>query len=276
MELKYESRNVDFYCRDSRLLPDSPLGVKPHLHYHIEMGCLIEGKTRMFVDSDEYHVDKGDFFILFPNQVHSMDTVEKEKYVLFIFNPDMIPEYSKVFVKNVPKEAVLKYALEDTEILSLMYKISDASMENSLYSQMMIRGYLLVLLSKLFSKIEFSEVSSSDTKLLGLILNYCVENYDQPLTLSVLEKELHISKFYISHTLSSKLHIGFNDYVNSLRVSSACRMLLDTDMSITEISDKVGFNTLRTFNRAFMKHMKLTPSEYRAQKTDFGITSMPV
>ena len=86
------------------------------------------------------------------------------------------------------------------------------------------------------------------------------------VALDLLEKELHISKYYISHTLSSKLHMGFNDYVNSLRISNACRLLKKSDRSITEISDLVGFNTLRTFNCAFFKQMGMTPSEYRSKK----------
>ena len=66
--------------------------------------------------------------------------------------------------------------------------------------------------------------------------------------------------------MSSKLKMGFNDYINSLRISNACKQLLKTDASVTEISESVGFNTLRTFNRAFMKQMGMTPSEYRRQK----------
>ena len=63
--------------------------------------------------------------------------------------------------------------------------------------------------------------------------------------------------------MSAKLRMGFNDYINSLRVSNACKLLRKTDLSITEISERVGFNTLRTFNRAFSKQMGMTPREYR-------------
>lgn len=275
MELTYENRSSDFHCRDTRT-SSAPLETSTHLHYHVEMGCLFRGNTKLVIDSKEYLAEPEDTFICFPNQVHNFHTLSKEEYILFIFNPDIVPEFSRLFAKNLPKSNLLKGALRDKEIFSLMYNISNAASEGGAYSQMIIRGYLLVLLSKLFGMMELYNVQSSDTKLLGTILNYCIKNYDQPLSLSILEKELHISKFYISHTLSNKLHIGFNDYINSLRVSNACRYLLGSDMSITEISEKVGFNTLRTFNRAFVKHMKVTPSQYRTQKAGFGFTSMPI
>ena len=66
--------------------------------------------------------------------------------------------------------------------------------------------------------------------------------------------------------MGSKLQIGFNDYINSLRVSNACKHLVKSERSITEISEMVGFNTLRTFNRAFIKQTGMTPSKYRSQK----------
>ena len=66
--------------------------------------------------------------------------------------------------------------------------------------------------------------------------------------------------------MNNRLNMGFNDYINSIRVSNACKYLKKTELSITEISDVVGFNTMRTFNRAFQKQLGVTPSEYRANK----------
>ena len=71
------------------------------------------------------------------------------------------------------------------------------------------------------------------------------------------------SKYYISHLFSMKLKVRFNDYINSLRINDACRQLRQTDKTVTEISECVGFNTLRTFNRAFIKQVGTSPSEYR-------------
>ena len=101
-------------------------------------------------------------------------------------------------------------------------------------------------------------------------MNYCNENYHKPLSLSTLARDLHLNKYYISHIMSNKLNIGFNDYINSLRVSNACKLLVKSDSTVTEISEAVGFNTLRTFNRAFSKQMNCTPSEYRRRKKSEG------
>ena len=70
-----------------------------------------------------------------------------------------------------------------------------------------------------------------------------------------MASRLHLSKFYISHLFSQKLHLSYSDYIRSLRISEACRLLTETSLGITEISYQVGFPTPRTFNRAFLKYV---------------------
>ena len=48
-----------------------------------------------------------------------------------------------------------------------------------------------------------------------------------------------------------------------LRVSAACELLLETRGRIADISEEVGFGSIRSFNRAFLKIMGRTPKEYR-------------
>ncbi|MBE6596222.1 MAG: helix-turn-helix domain-containing protein [Ruminococcaceae bacterium] len=271
---KYENKTVDFVQRDSRS-SKAPLQCTAHLHYHIEVGCIIGGRTTIHVNTETYEAEAGDIFVCFPNQIHQFETLEKENYHLFIFNPNILPEFSAIFTAMIPKSNLIKGALNDKELLSLTYSISDSYNSDKNYRDIIVRGYLLSFFGRLFGMMDLSDTRTHDTDILGTILNYCVNNYDTPLSLSVLEKELHISRYYISHVMSTKLGIGFNYYINSLRVSNACKYLLSTDLSITEISEKVGFNTLRTFNRAFSKHIGVSPSEYRSNKRA-PISSLPI
>jgi AraC-like DNA-binding protein len=109
------------------------------------------------------------------------------------------------------------------------------------------------------------------------VVQFCSANFTKELSLSILEDELHLSKYYISHLFGDKLGIRFNDYINSLRISEACRLLRTTSLSITEISEVSGFGTLRTFNRAFIKQLGTSPSEYRKNnRGDILDVSVPV
>ena len=86
---------------------------------------------------------------------------------------------------------------------------------------------------------------------------------DLPLTLTELARALSVSPSHLSHTFSQRLHTSFRAYVNALRADHACTLLRSTDFSVTRIAYECGFETQRTFNRAFLEQCGETPSEYR-------------
>lgn len=263
---RYETKTEDYYCTRRDEKSRGKLHCRPHLHYHIEFGIFKEGSTAFFVDSVEYRLEPGDIFIAFPNQIHRYDSVDFEQYDLIIANPDTMPELSSVFGSCVPKSAVLKKC-EHTEHLSeLIGEICRANVSaDAQYRELVLKGYMLSFFGELLSVMELSDTKLGDSHALKSVVNYCTKNFSKELSLSILENELHISKYYISHLFSNKLMVRFNDYINSLRISEACRRLRRSDDTVTEISEAVGFGTLRTFNRAFTKQMGMSPSEYKKQ-----------
>ena len=106
----YENRQSDFYFRDDA---KSPLQCNAHLHYHLELLCLLDGHTRAYVDSCEYQLQPGDIFLAFPNQIHRFESVDKESYLLFIINPDLMPELSRLFTTALPQSGVVRGGASD-------------------------------------------------------------------------------------------------------------------------------------------------------------------
>ncbi|MBQ9098076.1 MAG: helix-turn-helix domain-containing protein [Clostridia bacterium] len=258
----YENRNEDFYCRDRREKP-SAMHCAAHLHPHIELIVVQEGEVEFFVDTESVLLKSGDVLVIFPNQIHRVDTFDKTHHMCFIINPDLMPELSSVFLDHLPATSYLPGAARSPDVQYLADQLAFEKKEKGPYTEARLRGYLLALFGKLLPLMELSKTVPGDSHALKSVVSYCFKNYTADLSLSTLENELHISRYYISHLFSDKLQMGFNDYINSLRVSFACNYLRHSDKSVTEISDLVGFGTLRTFNRAFLKQMGQTPSEYR-------------
>lgn len=272
----YEKRKTDFYYRTDKS-KHVILGCHPHLHQHIELVYLIEGHSTGYADSIAYKIGPGDIFIAFPNQIHRFITTEPEKYMLFIISPDMIPEVAPAISSGLPVSNLLKNADQFPNIVRLLHEIAAASQDKGENRDLILRGYLLAFFGELLRQMPLIKIRSGETQALKTVVDYCSQNYTSILSLALLEEKLHISKYYISHLFSDRLNIRFNDYINSLRISQSCRYLRQTDKSVTEISELVGFSTLRTFNRAFIKHMKKSPSAYRkSNTTDAYIVSVPV
>ena len=78
-----------------------------------------------------------------------------------------------------------------------------------------------------------------------------------------MAKELNINKYYLSHIFSEKINISFPDFINSLRVEEAMKLLNETKLSVTQVCEASGFSNPRTFNRAFKKANGQSPREYR-------------
>jgi AraC-like DNA-binding protein len=274
MEPLYENRQSDFYFRDDA---KSPLQCNAHLHYHLELLCLLDGHTRAYVDSTEYQLEPGDIFLAFPNQIHRFESVDKETYLLFIINPDLMPELTRLFTTALPLTGVVRGAAKDQVLLDRLRAMADSGeMEDHPYRDVVLKGQMLSFFGELLCRMELTKPRESDSQSLKAVVRYCSQNFAKELSLEILERELHISKYYISHLFSHKLNMRFNDYVNSLRISDACRYLRHDARSITEISELVGFSTLRTFNRAFIKQIGVTPSQYRKSNAlPLGSASIP-
>ncbi len=261
MSFFYENRTADlvFWHKDR-----SSLQFSSHLHYHIELIYMKKGQTKVFLDADSYELEDDSIFVIFPNQIHAFESRGEEDSELLIVSPDILPELGEITGEKLPSCPLVRHVSEHPDLLSLLgmieteYKSSPSPMLNSA-----LRGLLLSFFSKLFRLMSFDGQKGSDSRAIRAIIEFCTKNYHRELSLEILGRELHMSKYYISHLFCDRLGIRFNDYINFWRISAACRHLSENILSITEISQTVGFGTIRTFNRAFIKQMGVSPSEYR-------------
>ena len=226
---------------------------------------MLEGKTTACADYQEAVLEKGDLFIAFPNQIHNYFDLEPIRCILLIFPQDLCPDYSSLLNSHVPVIPVIKSSRCPENLLSILEAILANNCSNSPCHASITKGYFTVLLGILLEIIPLKKIESNDLDTVRSILTYCNENYHNDLSLDTIADDLHINKFYISHLFGQKLKIGFNDFINSLRVDEACKRLTGSDSSITEIAYQVGFNSIRSFNRAFHNQTGVTPREYRLQ-----------
>ncbi|MBQ8207952.1 MAG: AraC family transcriptional regulator [Clostridia bacterium] len=266
MEANYEIKKEEFHFRtESNAGKKTTLECTAHMHYEVEYCILLEGETIVYIDSVEYKMHAGDLCIVFPNQIHQFKTIGEEKYMLAIVNPDMIPELTDTFTTRVPRSGIVRAEELFPGAAEIMRRMGDVNSASGEYKSIQLRGLQLAFFGELMENLSLTDVKSVSSHALKTVVNYCSRNFSRDLSLAILEEELHISKYYISHLFSMKLKVRFNDYINSLRINDACRQLRQTDKTITEISECVGFNTLRTFNRAFVRQIGMSPSEYRRQ-----------
>ncbi len=93
------------------------------------------------------------------------------------------------------------------------------------------------------------------------------ENYCQPdFSIAVIAEKYHVSVSRMSVLFKKELNVGFAEYLWLLRMNKAKELLLNTDLSIDEISVTVGYTNTSSFRRKFKLEVGVTPSQFRTEQ----------
>ncbi|MDF9798941.1 AraC-like DNA-binding protein [Catalinimonas alkaloidigena] len=95
------------------------------------------------------------------------------------------------------------------------------------------------------------------------VTEYIMLNFQEEISLSEVAQVANMAVTTFCNFFKENFRMTFVEYVNTLRVGYACKLLSESDFHIVEVAYKCGFNNLANFNRQFKKYKKMTPSEYR-------------
>ncbi len=134
--------------------------------------------------------------------------------------------------------------------LSALMSIIDILSRTTEYEALASRGFVqktTLRSSGLFSKIN----------------EYIMLNFQDEISLPEVAQVANMAVTTFCNFFKENYRVTFVEYVNTLRIGHACKLLAETDLHIVEIAYKCGFNNLANFNRQFKKFKRMTPSEYR-------------
>jgi two-component system response regulator YesN len=95
------------------------------------------------------------------------------------------------------------------------------------------------------------------------VVEYINNHYEEEITLQGLSELFHINPSYISQLFRKETGMTFKEYLTKLRISYASALLADTNLSISQITHKAGYNDYFYFIKAFKKRKGKTPKQYR-------------
>lgn len=96
-------------------------------------------------------------------------------------------------------------------------------------------------------------------------MDYCRTHYSEKLTLNQLSRLTGLNRTYFSQLFHKEAGIPFGDYLETIRIQNARRLLRDMDLSMSDIAVSVGFSNQNYFTKVFKKQTGLVPSQYRRQ-----------
>lgn len=98
------------------------------------------------------------------------------------------------------------------------------------------------------------------------LITFLAENYGDPLmSLELIKKKLGLNNYQINEILKDKFSMQYKQYLNTIRITEAKRLLRETDRQIGTIAEQVGYCYANSFARTFRSMEEITPNQYRQE-----------
>lgn len=250
-----------------------------HMHDEYEIYYLVEGERFYFIENQIYHIQKGSLVFINRNQIHK--TVQSgechhERIALMLKE-----SFLSGFLAVTGELSLPAFFRKNQGVLSLSAPDQDyvLSLLNGIAAEMSTQdpGYHTMILSKLTRLLIFCQrfrqrtnidsscsLSSSVThQKVSEVASYISAHYAEAATLDTVARHFFMSKSYLSRIFKQATGYTVNEYINVSRVLEARRLLIESDLSVTQIAEAVGYDSITYFEKIFRSQTGTSPLRYR-------------
>ncbi len=253
----YETRNKEIAYENK-----NSVHVPPHLHQAIEIVYVTKGSVELGVGKELYHMDEGDLGIVFPNIIHHYQVfLEGENKAIYLFiEPSLLVGFQEELKLYCPENPVILQNNLQGDIVSAIKMLTKIENDNSI----MGHAYAQMIMAYVVTTVKLVEKDSvKEDNLIYNAVSYVAANFRESISLDKMALDLGVSKYVLSRMFAKTFHCNFCKYINKTRLNYAVSYLENSDFSITQLCLECGFDSQRTFNRAFKEEYKMTPRQYR-------------
>ena len=250
-----------------------------HFHNCLEIGVCHTHEGRLDFGDHSVTYKAGDFTLIARNYPHTTYSTHGGKSLWSYIFVDL-DEFFKSRVIMSSSGSLLP---------SLSYYIGNKATSPKLYSYIMavieemtekqpdyttcvtgLMTAILVELTRLCEHESPAQKAIPNSSMLSIhpALNYIHDKYTQQFPIELLADMCHLSVTHFRRTFNTIMGISPLEFINNTRIEHACLLLSSTDSSILEISELVGFHSVSSFNRAFVKLMDIPPREWRKNNSN--------
>ena len=265
--------NQNIYVSYSGDYKENPIN---HVHNSCELLFIEQGGGEYKIRGQQYHIEKNGVLIIGGTDPHSrrFTQVPCIRYGLtvlpaFLQSLPIINGYMNVYRTHSPEEAIKLQGIDDVtfgRMVSIIWQLREEIKDNGQGKGDMVYALLLemtIILNRLLH-LEKQNISGM-YKTMSDIKNYIDFHYAENLSLEELSRIFYLQPNTISKNFRKAFEKNINSYIHSVRVSNAVRLLENQDISITELSEVVGYSSVNTFLRQFRESLGISPLQYKKQ-----------
>ena len=257
------------------------MGAFPKAAYHyVERpeGCgeyiliwCTDGEGWFILDGVRYVVPKNHYFILPPDRGHIYGSSDESPWSIYWahFTGEDAPSVYNSFsgVRDFPDGSrIAEVGSLFDEMLTLMEGHADED----------LTAFIDMSFPRLLSAFVYQDIwqrngtsdGTSNVSLVGKAAHYMEEHLSEKLSLQAICEYLGYSESYVTRIFSAEVGCGPMTYLQRLKVTRSCRLLLNTNLKINQIAFMVGFEDPFYFSKFFTKAKGIPPKEYRKSGSD--------
>lgn len=249
-------------------------------HDFWELVYVDRGSVIITAGEDTYLLKAGEMAFHRPNEFHAVRSTEQSDIIVVSFGCDSDAMHrleQQIIRLHTREKAHLKLLIEEAQQVFAYFENEPAMVDLSKKDDVpwgcdhLIKTYLeqfLIYVCRRDDSILFdqraitSERLHHSLKLAQQAVDYLAENYRKKISLASLAAALEISVPQLKRVFREQVGQSMVNYLISLRVSEAKRLIRQGNMTFTQIAEQVGYETIYYFSRQFKLHTGMTPSEY--------------
>ena len=243
-------------------------------HYHdaYEIYLQMKGKRYLFCGENTYLLDEGDLVIFEPFETHGMESKEEPLYERYVLNfqskmlePILTPREIEQTLAKL-KQCVVHL---DEERYSIVLSAYDGlrywDEKGGFLHKKMVAAMLLGIIRTVEDVMDKSTPVSGEKCAPQIItaMRYIRDHYTENVSLDTISSVVHMSKYHFCRLFRDGVGMTFLEYLNVYRMSKVHQLLLETDMSLEQIAEKVGIASAANMARIFKKGYGESPSVFR-------------
>lgn len=250
--------------------------VGKHVQTCYEISYVVSGRGWFSADGRRYPVEAGDVFVSLPRQVHGgrADSADPFRYFYlgFRFGGRSCGDGALACVGKLLANAQSPVVHGGFGIRSPFQQVLTEMSSEGSYSDMMIGSYLLQIIVKVCRSIGSCRREDRDAPLQegnqGIVRRTAAYLDDNILNISDLTQvsgALGYSYSYLSHVFSKETGLTLQSYYARKRIEKATELLRSGGLNVTCVADKLQYQSIHSFSKAFKKMMGYSPAQYQKQ-----------
>ena len=249
-----------------------------HIHDEFELNFIDGGKgIKRIVGDNITEIDNLEMVLIGSNIPHGWFTHEckntdiHEITIQFhrdLFDEKLLQRNHLIFIKTLLERSVrgILFSKETIEVIKpRLIALTQKSGFGSVLELISILHDLSTSrnMQTLTSATFVNENFNYNSRRIEKAFEYMKSNYDKNITLDEIARIVNMTEVGFSRFIKKRTGKTFIDSLNDIRLGHASRFLIETTLTIAELSFRCGFNNMSYFNRIFKKRHNCTPKEFR-------------